>query len=99
MKKETSFGMIEIVSSEPLVEIMTFNKEGKSHTHDGFEYCYVLEGSGKIIGADNEEAKEGDFCRISPNKGHWMIPKTKPFKILIFYGNKNLHGGKNEIQT
>jgi len=86
MERKTSFGVMEILSKEPLVERMTFNQEGKSHVHDGFEYCYVLEGSGKVIGSDKGEVEKGDFCSVPPKTKHWMIPNKKPFKLLIFYG-------------
>lgn len=83
--RETSFGSLEVLSKQPLVERMTFNSEGKPHTHDGTEYCYVLEGSGKIVGANPEDVQEGDLSYVPPGTEHWMIPDKKPFKILIFY--------------
>ena len=85
-KKKTSFGSIEILSDIPRIERMIFNKEGKSHKHDTYEYCYVLSGSGRVVGADKEEVTEGDFCKISPHTPHWMIPNKKPFSLIIFYG-------------
>lgn len=85
MKRKTSFGVLETLSQEPLIERITFNKEGSPHRHDQFEYCYVLEGSGRIVGANKEEVKKGDFCYVPPKTRHWMIPNEKPFKILIFY--------------
>ncbi len=72
--KKTSFGEMEILFEKPLIEKMTFEKKGRSHTHNQFEYCYVLEGSGKVVGANKEEVSKGDFCVISPNTNHWMIP-------------------------
>lgn len=85
MKKETSFGLMEILNENPLVERMTFEREGKSHTHNQTEYCYVLEGSGRIVGANREDVAEGDLVSIPPQTDHYMIPSQSPFKLLIFY--------------
>ena len=82
-KKKYSFGLLEILSKDPLVERMTFNKEGNSHNHEVTEYCYVLQGSGKIIGSSKEKVKEGDYCEIPANTAHWMVPSKPGFKVLI----------------
>ena len=86
--KKTSFGTMEKLSLKPLIERMTFNKEGKSHFHNGFEYCYILEGSGSVVGANKKYVKKGDFCFVPPNTEHWMTPNKIPFTLLIFYGDK-----------
>ena len=86
--EKKSFGYLETLSKEHEVEKMTFNEEGRSHIHDTYEHCYVLAGSGRIVGANKEEVKEGDYCNISPNTPHWMIPGEKPFQVLIWYGKK-----------
>ncbi len=87
-ERKTSFGSMEILSEQPLVERMTFNAEGKSHSHEVSEFCYVLAGSGKIVGANKENVAEGDFCSIPPKTLHHMIPEKTPFKVLIFYSEK-----------
>ncbi len=87
-ERKTSFGFLEILSEQPLVERMTFNTEGKSHSHEVLEFCYILEGSGKIVGANKEEVVADDFVSIPSGTEHYMIPTERPFEILIFYGNK-----------
>jgi len=86
MERKTSFGLYEILSEKPLIERMTFNRDGNSHTHDEVEYCYVLSGSGKVVGSNVENVQEGDLCHIPAGIEHWMIPHNTPFKLLIFYG-------------
>ena len=85
-KTKTSFGSIEILSENPRIERMIFNKEGKSHKHDTYEFCYVLSGSGRVVGADKEDVIRGDLCKVPPDTSHWMIPNKKPFSLVIFYG-------------
>ena len=87
-RKKTSFGLFEIISENPLIERLTFNKEGNSHQHDVVEHCYVLDGSGRIIGSDKIDVKEGDYCRVPPNTDHWMVPNQENFRVLIWYGQK-----------
>lgn len=85
MTNKTSFGFMEKLCKKPLIEIITFEKEGKPHTHSVHEYCYVLEGSGKVIGSNKERVKKGELCIISPKTKHWMIPKKDKFKLIIWY--------------
>lgn len=76
---------MEVLSKNPRIERMTFNKEGRPHEHDVYEYCYVLSGSGTVMGSDKVVVSENDLCKIPPNTLHWMIPEKKPFTLLIFY--------------
>ena len=87
-KLETFFGSLEILSGNPLVQRMTFNQRGKPHKHPFPEYCYVLNGAGRIVGANREEVVTNDFVSIPSGTEHYMIPNEKPFEILIFYGSK-----------
>ena len=86
--RKTSFGYIEILSEKPLVERMIFNKEGRAHTHQDIEYCEILSGSGRIIGANTENVIKGDKVSIPSGTEHYMIPKEKPFMVLISYGRE-----------
>ena len=86
MERKTSFGLYEILSEKPLIERMTFDRDGNSHTHDEVEYCYVLSGSGWVVGANVENVQEGDLCHIPAGIEHRMIPHNTTFKLLIFYG-------------
>ena len=85
-KSNTFFGTMEIMSEDPKVERMTFDEAGRAHKHNIPEYCYVLSGSGLVMGSDKEYVAKGDFCKVPPGVDHWMVPKEKPFTLLIFYG-------------
>ena len=87
-KRETYFGSLEILSENPLVQRMIFNQRGKAHRHPFPEYCYVLNGAGRIIGANREEVVKNDFASIPSGTEHYMVPEKIPFEILIFYGSK-----------
>ena len=96
--QKTRFGSLEKIlenDKKVIAEIGTFEKSGRSHTHDDWELCTILSGEGDIIvkenGKENKHyVKTGDFLAIAPNTGHWMVPAEKGdvFKILITYSSK-----------
>ena len=47
MKLSTSFGTLEILlkrNGEVVTELLYFEREGRGHTHDSWENCYILSG-------------------------------------------------------
>ncbi|PIN90944.1 hypothetical protein COU60_01215 [Candidatus Pacearchaeota archaeon CG10_big_fil_rev_8_21_14_0_10_34_76] len=87
---ETSFGSLEPLlehEGKLVAELATFHKEGRSHTHDDWEICYVIKGEGIIISGENKHGvKEGSVVLIPPKTGHWMIQSgDKELKILLVY--------------
>lgn len=75
-----------------VLEFLTFNKEGRDHSHQQYESCYVISGTGKIIsGKKVHTVKAGSFVTIPPKTLHWMIPaKHNPLQIIILYHDKQL---------
>ena len=88
MKRKTSFGSMEtLVEREGKIisELMSFEKEGRSHVHEEWEICYVVSGEGIIVvGEEQVQVKKGSVCKIPPHTGHWMIPQPY-FEILLVY--------------
>lgn len=86
--KATSFGTMETIIEKDgniLAELLTFNKEGRGHSHILWEICYIIEGNGVIVkGEEKINVKEGDVCKIPPKTKHWMIPDNF-LKILLVY--------------
>ena len=99
MVKKTSFGSLEVLvkhRGKTVVELATFNRSGKSHTHEDWEICHVTDGRGVIrVGEKSYNVSEGISVFIPPKTGHYMIPdpKTKePLKIVLIYSsNRNSH--------
>ena len=90
---ETSFGTLEPLlkhNNQVITELAVFEKEGRSHSHDTWEICYVLEGKGAIMEGEKKHfVKEGDTVHIPPKTRHWMIPEGEPkLKILIVYSSQ-----------
>jgi cupin superfamily acireductone dioxygenase involved in methionine salvage len=51
-KQKTSFGTLEILlekEGEIITEHLIFDKEGRGHTHNKWEICYVVNGKGIIV--------------------------------------------------
>ena len=59
MKLSTSFGTLEILlkrNGEVVTELLYFEREGRGHTHDSWENCYILSGSGWIMVGETKVA-------------------------------------------
>ena len=91
MKKETSFGSIDVLitkNNHIISEYLIFEKEGRAHKHEEWEICYITEGKGEIVIVDKKiNVKSGDVCKIPPNSSHWMIPNPY-MEILLVYSNQ-----------
>ena len=90
---ETFFGSLNPLlrqDGEVVTELAIFHKEGKDHSHEKWEICYVLEGRGIII--ENQikhRVSPGSVVSIPPNTDHWMIPEgEEELKILLVYSPK-----------
>ena len=92
MKTKTSFGFMETIlerDGEIISELMTFNKEGRGHSHYNWEHCFVVDGEGIIVVGEKQfKLTKGDVCKIPPNIYHWMIPSPY-LEILIVYSSNN----------
>lgn len=90
-KTNTSFGTMQTLlekDGEIVTEYLTFSKEGRGHSHELWEICYVTEGSGIIYnGDDTVKVTKGDVCKIPPNTNHWMKPEPY-MEILLVYSEK-----------
>ncbi len=90
MKRETSFGTMETLlqkDGKVISEVLDFEREGRAHSHEDWEICYVLEGGGTIInGNERVHVKKGSICKIPPHTDHWMIPDPK-MQVLLVYSN------------
>ena len=73
-----------------MTEVAIFHKEGKDHSHDKWEICYVLEGKGIIYeNGIRHRVVPGSVVSIPPHTGHWMIPEgEEELKILLVYSPK-----------
>lgn len=70
-----------------IAEYLTFEKEGRGHSHNQWEVCYVIEGKGIIYSGEEEiKVTEGDVCKIPPHTNHWMKPEPY-MEILLVYSN------------
>lgn len=91
MKRTTSFGTMETLlerDGKIVSELLFFDKEGRGHSHDVWEHCYILNGEGTIVvGEDEIYVKKGDICKIPPATNHWMIPNPE-FEILLVYAER-----------
>lgn len=87
--KSTSFGsMLTVIDAQGniLWEHLVFEREGRAHTHETWEHCYVTSGSGTIVIDDQKvEVQKGEWCHIRPGAAHWMIPKVTPFELILYY--------------
>jgi quercetin dioxygenase-like cupin family protein len=77
--RKTSFGTMKTLlekDGHSIAEHLTFDKEGRGHSHNTWEICYITEGQGIIFSGETEHhVKEGDVCKIPPNTNHWMKPE------------------------
>lgn len=89
MRKSTSFGSMLTIEDELgkiLCEHLIFNREGRAHSHETWENCYVTAGSGFIVIDDQKvEVQKGECCHIPPGAAHWMIPLQAPFELILYY--------------
>ena len=90
--KKTSFGSLEPLlkkGKNVIAELATFHSEGRSHKHDKWEICYVLEGKGVIVNGEKHiKVESNSVCKIPPNTGHWMIPEPY-MEILLVYSDES----------
>jgi len=91
-KKNTSFGTIEVLlenNEKTVAEFLTFEKEGRGHSHDKWEICYITEGEGIIYSGEKEiKVAKGDVCKIPPFTNHWMKPEPYMEILLVYSKNK-----------
>ncbi|BDD12265.1 hypothetical protein FUAX_46970 (plasmid) [Fulvitalea axinellae] len=90
-KRKTSFGEMETLlerEGKIVSERLYFEREGRGHTHNVWEICYVIAGQGVIVnGEERVEVKKGDVCKIPPNAEHWMIPDPDMEVLLVYSPN------------
>ena len=79
------------------LEHLSFETEGRAHTHRSHETCYVVSGRGQIVcGDQTHQVVPGSLVTIPPDTQHWMIPTgAVPLEIIILYHPHSLqvHGG------
>lgn len=89
--KITSFGGLQPAAwdnnNELVAELAFFYKNGKSHTHEKYEVCYITQGEGYIVYGDKKaKVTLGDTVEIPPNTPHWMeVDYGKTMVILLVY--------------
>lgn len=98
-KQQTRFGYLEPKvldkNNNVVAEVAFFDSNGRAHTHNKWEICYILEGSGDIIIQYPEsklrhEVVAGNVLEIPPFCPHWMeVAHEHTMKILLVYTNKN----------
>lgn len=72
---ETSFGSAEILSQEPFIELLTFERSGRTHQHHQYETFVVTKGNGIVRRGDEDiTVAPGSLVTIPPQTEHWMIP-------------------------
>ena len=89
-KRQTSFGSMETLLEKDgkiISEHLIFEREGRGHSHDIWEICYITEGTGSIfVGEEEVTVTKGDVCKIPPQTNHWMKPAPY-LEILLVYAN------------
>ena len=89
--RTTSFGTIQTLlekNGKIIAEYLVFEKEGRGHSHDQWETCYITAGKGIIYSGEKEiKVAEGDVCKIPPHTNHWMKPLPR-MEILLVYSDK-----------
>ncbi len=88
--RKTSFGKMKNLLTRDrrkAVEFLSFEQEGRTHTHEQYETCYVFSGTGNIvIGEQWHWVEPSSLITIPPKMPHWMVPSGDvPLDILIFY--------------
>ncbi len=98
MIKSTSFGSMLTIEDEHgkiLWEYLVFEREGRAHTHQTWENCYVTAGIGTIVIDDQKvKVQKGEWCHIPPGAAHWMIPLEAPFELILYYSDSKPHIAK-----
>ena len=88
-RRETSFGWMEVwaeCGGEPVTERLHFERNGRGHEHDWWEYVRVLGGKGVIVvGEDRVAVGRGDAVDIPPGLEHWMETEFG-LDIVLQYG-------------
>ena len=86
--RETSFGTLEPLiyrDNQVALERGIFEREGRNHTHDLWEICYVIGGKGAITCGDAiHKVGPASIVAIPPNTEHRMIPE-QTLDIIIAY--------------
>ncbi len=85
--RNTSFGQMTTIERHGhTVEILRFDREGKDHTHDVWEYAVCLEGPCNIIiGSFANTARIGEVYRVAPGTPHRMRPTTDQPSIWVLW--------------
>ena len=92
-RRTTSFGWLEVlekIDGDPVLERLHFDRNGRSHVHDRWEYVRVTSGSGVIFYGDERIiVKAGDAVDIPPHAEHWMETETG-MDLVLMYGPKSV---------
>jgi quercetin dioxygenase-like cupin family protein len=84
-----SFGMRTVVEvSNGSVEIIRFDKSGKSHSHEVQEFANCISGKGWIVfGSVKIPYEKGDRVEIPADIPHHMEPDPEhgPYEWVIWY--------------
>lgn len=90
-RRTTSFGWLEVleeIEGEPALERLHFDRHGRSHAHDRWEYVRITGGAGVIVsGVERIEVKAGDAVDIPPHTEHWMETEAG-MDLVLMYGPK-----------
>ncbi|WP_394389722.1 cupin domain-containing protein [Shewanella woodyi] len=92
---KTSFGNKEVLfhlNDKPKIEILSFEKSGKTHKHRACESFVVMEGEGTIYSGEKViPVSPGDLVTIPPETLHWMEPKSgQVLKGFLWYHTEEL---------
>jgi mannose-6-phosphate isomerase-like protein (cupin superfamily) len=99
-RMKTSFGDMEILLKEgpkPRIEFLRFEKAGRPHRHNEYEYFFTTKGSGFVYVDEKPIAvTPGDLVKISPLSSHWMEPTTGTvLEGLLWYHETDLRIADN----
>lgn len=88
-RRMTSFGWLELwaeACGEPVLERLHFERNGRGHVHQRWEYVRVLDGAGVIVvGAERIPVEAGDAVDIPPDVVHWMETDSG-MDLVLMYG-------------
>lgn len=88
-RRSTSFGWLEVleeIDSVPAVERLHFDRNGRGHQHDRWEYVRITGGSGVIVSGGNRiDVTVGDAVDIPPHTEHWMETEVG-LDLVLMYG-------------
>lgn len=91
-RRSTSFGWLEVleeIEGEPALERLHFDRNGRGHQHDRWEYVRITGGAGVIVSGDKRiDVKAGDAVTIPPHTEHWMETEAG-MDLVLLYGPKS----------